>query len=395
MGQAYKISLTHQTNYSIEMNTKYCVIFFLLLFTATSCSEFNNKNWEKLKVDFETVLTIGADTSDIYFSFPFYGSLDSKGNLVVADIGKSELLVFDKYGKYIQSIGKRGPGPKEFRTIKGIYINENDEVYVFDRSSQSFKIFSTDGDFLRTEKSPSITGGVSIGSVDENKILFFAKKSQNLDEAYLLHLYDSDSFSNLVTEAVPISGIDYLNGKYAYTNFLGQGVNHVEHNDSIYLTPLAYNGIVYEYKYSNEKEQVMLKQKHYGNTFKKPVTYIENKNLDNINVDAKFSGYGAGEDIGVIHHNWSIGLCKTKRNNFAHFTFVENEDSRIFGIELYDPDFNPKVYLTLFEEQLSKTPGVSNLLSWKIIGIDDQNRIYVLDREDKPIVRVLKVNYDI
>ena len=381
------------------MYSKKLSITSLLLFSIViSCTDLQKEKWQTIEGEYETVMTIGSDAgaSEIYFSFPHYGDLDSNGNLIVADLGKSKLLVFDNKGNYTNSIGKRGRGPNEFRSIKGLNVNDKNEIVVFDSNSQSFKAFNANGDFIGVkESSDMIASGVGFESLEQKNVLFFTERAQSLDKAFLLHVYESGSFSNLADKAAPISSIDKLNGKHAYSNFMGQGVNHVVYDNSIYFTPLAYNGIIYEYIYSPEDKKLTLEKKHIGNTYKEPVTYLENKNLDNINVDAKFSDFDTGKEVGVIHHNWSIGLVKTSKGNFLHFTFIEKGEERIFGAELYDSEFNPKKYITLFKEEMSTEPGVSNLLSWKIIGIDDQDRIYVLDREDTPLVRVIKLDYDV
>ena len=57
------------------------------------------------------------------------------------DQTRQNIIVTDNNGNYISRIGSYGSGPKEFTRIRGIAINEHEEMVVFDGSQLLFKVF--------------------------------------------------------------------------------------------------------------------------------------------------------------------------------------------------------------------------------------------------------------
>jgi hypothetical protein len=116
-------------------------------------------------------------------------AVDKQGDIYVVDDGNTRIQVFDKEGKYLRTIGRRGQGPGEFRSPQNVFVNnQNGEIYVPD--FRSIKVFASNGDYLRTIPLESYnrsycisSGGAIIGEVDkltfdENNIIktrkFFA-----------------------------------------------------------------------------------------------------------------------------------------------------------------------------------------------------------------------------
>jgi hypothetical protein len=71
---------------------------------------------------------------------------DEKGNLIIRDKESGSLKVFDKSGKFVSSVSKKGVGPEEIQNISSFLI-EKDTIVVFD-NRVNLKKFNKNGDFV-------------------------------------------------------------------------------------------------------------------------------------------------------------------------------------------------------------------------------------------------------
>lgn len=101
--------------------------------------------------ELEEDLSIGNDEDENYL---FYGNydmaVDKFGNIYVVDGGHDRIQIFDKGGKFIRSIGRRGQGPGEFQSPLDVFVSDqNGEIYVPDFRI-AIKVFTLDGNYLRS-----------------------------------------------------------------------------------------------------------------------------------------------------------------------------------------------------------------------------------------------------
>jgi len=70
----------------------------------------------EIKLELELDLSIGGDVADE--NYIFYSirevEVDEQGNIYVLDSRQCRIQIFDKDGKYLQTIGCKGEGPGEF-----------------------------------------------------------------------------------------------------------------------------------------------------------------------------------------------------------------------------------------------------------------------------------------
>jgi hypothetical protein len=92
-------------------------------------------------------LVIGADESDPTTLFTFVVGLsgDASGNILVADMGVSEVSVFDSTGAAVLKISDVGFGPGEIQRPAELAYNEN-ELVVFDVGHNAYLWFTGDGE---------------------------------------------------------------------------------------------------------------------------------------------------------------------------------------------------------------------------------------------------------
>ena len=73
-------------------------------------------------------------------------AVNSKSEIVVADIGASKIFIFDVSGKLLTTFGNKGETEGQFRNITAVTIGKCDEILVADHRIQ---IFGKDGKFSR------------------------------------------------------------------------------------------------------------------------------------------------------------------------------------------------------------------------------------------------------
>jgi tripartite motif-containing protein 71 len=67
--------------------------------------------------------------------------LDPKGHVWVADTGNNRIQEFDREGKLVSLVGKRGTGLGEFVDPTGIVCRE-DKIYVADNGNRRIQVLS-------------------------------------------------------------------------------------------------------------------------------------------------------------------------------------------------------------------------------------------------------------
>jgi hypothetical protein len=77
-------------------------------------------------------------------------AFDRAENLYVLDSGNARVLVFDRTGRFVRQVGKKGSGPGEFTSPERLAITGDGSLVVADLARQAFSVFSPDGRFKHT-----------------------------------------------------------------------------------------------------------------------------------------------------------------------------------------------------------------------------------------------------
>ena len=77
-------------------------------------------------------------------------TLDSSGNVYVADTDNHRVQVFKENGEYVRQFGKKGSSEGQLTSPRGIAIDTNDIVYVSNSHDNRISIFTKEGCFLRS-----------------------------------------------------------------------------------------------------------------------------------------------------------------------------------------------------------------------------------------------------
>ncbi len=114
------------------------------------------------------------------FYKPFDLSLDSNGNVYVADSGNHRIQKYSPDGELLASYGRKGQGPGEFQIMGGIAVDNEGRMFVTDRSTSRLKVLSPQGDELKNLSTLKVTGEIALLSTGESvlsKGLFFSAAS--------------------------------------------------------------------------------------------------------------------------------------------------------------------------------------------------------------------------
>jgi hypothetical protein len=74
----------------------------------------------------------------------------SDGRIAVVNSGSSEVRIFSRDGDLLQSLGKAGEGPGEFRSLRRLILLPGDSLLVVDPSLNRITVFAGDGSLVRT-----------------------------------------------------------------------------------------------------------------------------------------------------------------------------------------------------------------------------------------------------
>jgi len=95
-------------------------------------------------------LSIGEkETEDYMFSEIFSFDVDDDGNIYVLDTKEACIKVFDRDGKHIRVIGRKGQGPGEIQMASQMHITAANEILLYDTANRRISFFSFEGECLK------------------------------------------------------------------------------------------------------------------------------------------------------------------------------------------------------------------------------------------------------
>ena len=139
----------------------------------------------KFSPEGKLLMTLGkagvAGGGNDVFSGPCDVAVAQNGDIFVADghiadVPVNRIVKFSKDGKFIKAWGTRGSGPGEFDTPHSIAIDSRGRIFVADRSNSRMQVFDQDGRFLAQWKQFGRPSGVFI---DQNDNMYVADSQSN------------------------------------------------------------------------------------------------------------------------------------------------------------------------------------------------------------------------
>lgn len=128
----------------------------------------------EITFELEEDLSIGNEEDENYLFYQAVDiAVDRDANIYVVGYKNCRIQKFDRDGKYIQTIGRKGQGPGEFEGPHGIYCDESTgNIYVVD--GREIVIFDRNGDYLSGVTFINFPSAIMI-DIDGNMWIKFSK----------------------------------------------------------------------------------------------------------------------------------------------------------------------------------------------------------------------------
>jgi 6-bladed beta-propeller len=109
---------------------------------------------ESCRLELTRVAVLGtAEGPGALAGEPSSVSRNSKGDLFVSQyVNGTEILVFDASGAHLETVGRAGDGPGEYRYIAKLVVGPIDSVYVFDNGGARLTVLAPDRSYARASQ---------------------------------------------------------------------------------------------------------------------------------------------------------------------------------------------------------------------------------------------------
>lgn len=101
-------------------------------------------------------------------------ALDGAGRILVADDQSHHVVVFDRTGRYVGTVGRRGRGPGEFESPWRVATDAADSIFVWDVAQARISVFGSDLRFARSFSVPPHWVVSSIRFLPDGRLLLAA-----------------------------------------------------------------------------------------------------------------------------------------------------------------------------------------------------------------------------
>jgi len=120
----------------------------LIVLVMSACS--GKEEYKPVDIKLEKDLTIGGSEEDInqVFKFILSANVDEHGNIYILDPNLSVVRKFDKDGKFLWELNRKGQGPGEFMRVVDLAVGQEGKVFIVDQNNRKIMIFSSTGHFI-------------------------------------------------------------------------------------------------------------------------------------------------------------------------------------------------------------------------------------------------------
>ncbi len=137
------------------MKKVFCVILLLSLFVYCGPKQDRAKEFKSLSMEEEfTIDTERKDLAENNFVDIDEFDVDSEGNIYIESEKSGENLIFkfDPKGSLDFSFAKKGRGPGELLDVTNLSVNDQDQIFIFDRMNSKTCLFKGDGNLIKEKK---------------------------------------------------------------------------------------------------------------------------------------------------------------------------------------------------------------------------------------------------
>ncbi len=363
-------------------------------------SSFKSLHSQQYDVRVDELLTIGGredDEIEYIFTNPQHIVTDRAGNIYVADRNIARLKIFDKTGKYVKSIGRRGQGPGEIQEITCLTIDSSDDVIIADRMNRRFTKYSDFGKTVRVYPmfDQSYIEPYFITPYSQNTILvYFAVRSVSGYNEHaqnnILHFL-TDDFQPMNTSFASADEVWDMASSFERFQVGKPGLKILVYDSThIFLAPQFYDGKIYMY----EKHQENWRAKVLRGKRPLQSAYIEHPLSDRTKRKKYPNSIMANGRAGRFYvsvKNRTVGLFRFDEDSIIHFVFMTDpEGDAILGMNFFDKKGTFRFFRELTALDLKGAPIFNIEVLWR----NHEGVFYVRDSRNLPMIRLLKISLD-
>jgi len=132
--------------------------------------------------DFMDVEYVALETGGEFYTQALVQAI-GKDIIIVTNAGDGDIFFFDRNGKGLRKINRRGQGPEEYRAASSITLDEeNNEMFVNDFPSRKIVVYDLYGKYKRHFRHRERTYYVRITNFDKDHLMCFQEFYPGLDE---------------------------------------------------------------------------------------------------------------------------------------------------------------------------------------------------------------------
>jgi len=310
-------------------------------------------------------------------------TVNSKGDIYVADRQLNEVRKFNKNGEHLLTLGRKGQGPGEFQSVNIISVNSHDELIAFDNMLQRVSIFSDNGEHIETTKKLMGSSWIEPSKifVTNNNYVVFGKLSNSLK---LFHELEQDW--DIRESYIDYKFIDNKEFEEIWLFFNPPGNCFFQNNGDILYTKYFYNNQILICK-NKKLVKIISRESDIKKPYEILVFHDVNKAV-NMQSDQKYQDYESklfGRGIAFFGKSFqnSLGIFQLSDGHIVNFLSIrKSKDIRDFGVELYDSEGKFLYYSKLGEN-----------LDYDIRCMDSSGLFYAIERKDYHKVITFRLEY--
>jgi len=307
-------------------------LFYLILTILNFNLIINRKDLDiENKITLKAEITIGLEEGDENYIFGEINDVEigSKGEIYILDSQNSRVQKFDKDGRFLLTIGRKGEGPGEFPYYPGaMTIDDKNRLYIL--LYKKILIFDGNGKYLSAFPLQLSSNDLVIGS--QNELIILGFKNNKIFHVYNIKGEHMNSFGEIFD----------LPSKYEkYKNFpllkVPIRLYYTKNNNLSIINPFKYEIIMYENK--NLKQSIKRKIKQYKAPKVKKAKYARGTSFIMI-----FSNYSILEHRGKLFVSFKLEEEGYQMDIFKNYKYMDSiitkdfpqaidEEGRIYSID--------------------------------------------------------------
>ena len=328
------------------------------------------------KLELKKIFTISGENDEdslAVFNKPLSLTTDKDGNIYILDMNSMSLKKFDKNGKFVKSIGRRGQGPGELFYPSFVMMIE-DTLTIMSQGQKKISRFTTDGDFINDKR---MEMDIQLPKTYDNKNIVSYTVVFNQNETspkikFSLSLLDKNLKVTNAFEKKEIDIQDFAQGKVNISDLL---IPFIPANNKVYLSENDDNQYkINIYDMGGKKISTIKKQ------YKRIKNTTEEKEEFQSYMDNNNQGMNGG---GMKLENFKKAFSTMYYDKYDRLLVVPEVDRKDDKEGAYIDIFKDGVFLNRVDFEINK--GLKNLggfsfMQKQLFFIGD--RLYVLNMED-------------